>query len=154
MDNVSKHELIERIEHASSRLNDVLKHLEPDARIGTWSLSDFLAHLIAHEQCAMAEIKAAIHGEVLVIDHRAINEFNQGAVFSSRLYTFAVVHPAWLESVASVLEFVNALPDEVFEASNPVTDILEDSIDGALANNTYKHYLEHLPKLLALFTTQ
>jgi hypothetical protein len=154
MGNVGKNELIERIEHASSRLNDVLKHLEPDARIGTWSLSDFLAHLIAHEQRAMAEINAAIRGQALVIDHRAINEFNQGAVFSSHLYPFELVHHAWLESVASVLEYVKALPDEVFEASNPVTDVLEDSIDGALANNTYDHYLEHLPKLLALVKTQ
>jgi hypothetical protein len=150
MDEVGKAELVERLRRESSRLNDVIRRLDRNVRIGAWSLTDFLAHLIAHEQRAMAEVVAALRGEALVIDHGANDAFNQGAAFSSRLYPFDTVHRAWLESCASMLEFVNSLPDDVFHAPNATTQILGDTIDGALANNTYAHYAEHLPRLIAL----
>ncbi len=150
MENVGKAELIERLKRESARLSKVIRRLDPDVRIGAWALTEFLAHLIAHEQRAMAEVQAALRGETFVIDHDANDAFNQGAAFSSRLYPFDTVYSAWCASCASVLEFVNALPDDAFQAPNAITDRLEDTIDGALANNTYAHYAEHLPKLLAL----
>jgi hypothetical protein len=150
METVGKAELVERLKRESRRLDDVIGRLDRNVRIGAWSLTDFLAHLIAHEQRAMAEVQAALRGEPFLIDHGANDAFNQGATFSNRLYPFNTVYRAWLESYASVLEFVNALPDDVFHAPNSVTQILSDTIDGALANNTYAHYAEHLPRLIAL----
>jgi hypothetical protein len=150
MENVGKAEFLERLRRESSRLNEVIQRLDPNVRIGAWSLAELLAHLIAHEQRAMAEVQAALRGETFVIDHDVNNAFNQGAVFSSRVYPFDTVYRAWLGSCASILEFVNALPDDVFHAPNTTTQILGDTIDGALANNTYAHYAEHLPRLIAL----
>lgn len=147
MDDVGKTELIARLEDAFGQLNDVIGRLEGTVRIGAWSPSDVLAHLIAHEQRALVEVAAALRGDTFPIDLDANDAFNQGAVFSSRAYPFETIHRAWLESYASVLEFVRALPDEVLQSPNAVTDVLGDTIDGALANNTYAHYLEHLSRL-------
>ncbi len=42
---------------------------------------------------------------------------------------------------------IEALPDAYFSTSHPITAVLDDTIDGALANNTYDHYREHLPDI-------
>ncbi len=150
MDQVGKAELVERLKRESGRLDDAIKRLDRNARIGAWSLAEFLAHLIAHEQRAMNEVQAALRGEPFAIDHDANDAFNQGAAFSSRAYPLATVYRAWLDSSASVIDFVRSLPDDVFRAPNAVTRILGDTVDGALANNTYAHYAEHVPNLLGL----
>ena len=150
MPQVSKAELLERLTRESARLKDTFERLDPDVRVGAWSLTEFLAHLIAHEQRAMAEVRAALVGEHFEIDHDANDAFNQGATFSSRAFPSDAVYRAWLESNASLLGFVESLPDDVFRAPNAVIQTLGDTIDGALANNTYGHYAEHLPKLIGL----
>lgn len=150
MEHVGKAELLEHLKRESSRLDEVIKRLDENVRIGAWSPTEFLAHLIAHEQRALEEVQAALRGESFAIDHGANEAFNQGAAFSSRMYPFETAYRAWRASYEAVLEFVESIPDDVFEAPNAVTDLLGDTIDGALANNTYAHYAEHLPKLEAL----
>ncbi len=115
--------------------------------IRAWSVKDLLAHLIAHEQRALQELRMALGGERLVIDHTAVDVFNDGAVIASRPYAIEEVRRAWKRSFEEVIAVVDGLPERSFDRSHPITVVLDDSIDGALANNTYDHYREHLADL-------
>jgi len=48
-----------------------------------------------------------------------------------------------------VITAVRALSDADYDLNGPVAQVLEDTIDGALGNNTYDHYAEHLPEIEA-----
>lgn len=86
----------------------MISRLDPRVRIRQWSLTAFLSHPIAHEQRAVAEVRAAMSGQRFEINHQANEAFNQGAACSSLLYAFETVHGAWLTSFAMVLEFVES----------------------------------------------
>jgi hypothetical protein len=115
--------------------------------IRAWSVKDLLAHLIAHEQRALQELRMALRGERLVIDHAAVDVFNDGAVVASRPYPLEAVRLAWQRSFEEVIAAVDGLPASYFDLSHPIALVLDDSIDGALANNTYDHYREHMADL-------
>jgi uncharacterized protein (TIGR03083 family) len=145
---VSKAELLDRLQRDHTRLEAVLDRLTPaqltaPGAIGAWSIKDLLAHLIAHEQRALEEVRSALRDERLEIDHAANDAFNAGAVTAYRALSLAAVREAWEASYRQVVETVATLPDAAFDPSGPVVAALADSIDGALANNTYAHYAEH-----------
>ena len=119
---------------------------EPGA-VGSWSVADVLAHFVAHEQRALAELRAAGRGEHLAIDHAANDAFNDGAVQSWRALDPVTVRAAWGVSARTVVAVVAALADADFDPHGPLATALDDTIDGALANNTYGHYAEHLPEM-------
>lgn len=153
-DFVGKEELIRRIESAQADflevLADVPEHLaETPNAIGEWSLKDLLAHLIAHEQRALAELKAARKGDKPTLPLDDNDAFNAHAVESLLTRTFATVQADWLQSTAQVISAVKSMSDDEFDPSSSVCECLDDSVDGALANNTYSHYAEHLPELEA-----
>jgi hypothetical protein len=147
---VSKQELQQRLFREQARFLAVLTAVTPaDAHapytVGAWSIQDVLAHIVAHEQQALTELRAALQGESLAIQHDRINVFNAGAVYAWRPLPWSSALAAWEHSFREVVEAVSTLTEEDFLPSSDVSRVLEDSIDGALANNTYRHYAEHLP---------
>jgi hypothetical protein len=122
--------------------------LQPDA-IGGWSVRDLLAHFVAHEQRALAEIAAACRGARLEIDPNGTSHFNAGAVFAWASLQPAEARAAWERSSRHVVEIVAELSEEDFAPGSALEQALGDTVDGALANNTYTHYAEHVPALEA-----
>jgi hypothetical protein len=118
--------------------------------IDRWSVRDLLAHLVAHEQRALAELAAARRGQRLAIDHRCTNEFNAGAGFAWAPLGRHEALAAWDDSYRAVVAAVEDLTEIDFMPGSTLEQTLGDTVDGALANNTYAHYAEHLPELEAL----
>ncbi|HEY0605795.1 MAG TPA: DinB family protein [Herpetosiphonaceae bacterium] len=151
---IDKNELARRITDAYGQLAGLIDQLSPEQMershaIGALSIKDLLAHLIAHEQRALQELHSARQGQQLPIDHAANDAFNAGAVAAATPLDASSVRAAWERSVQQVLAAIRALPDADFLLSSALTQILEDSIDGALGNNTYGHYIEHRPEVEA-----
>ena len=149
---VTKLELVDRLHREHSRFQACLGRLTAEQMstphtIRDWSVKDLLAHLIAHEQRALQELRAALRDERLAIDHAAGDTFNAGAIAASQPYSIETVLRAWQQSYQEVVTQIEALPDVYFGTSHPITAVLDDTIDGALANNTYDHYREHLPDI-------
>ncbi len=147
---ITKSVILERLQHEYECFHTCLVHLTPEqldvaGTIRDWSVKDLIAHLIAHEQRALNELRLAIRGERLLIDHDAGDTFNAGAVAARRPYPIEAVFQTWQRSFEEVVAEVMALSDEYFDASHPITTVLDDTIDGALSNNTYAHYREHIP---------
>jgi hypothetical protein len=111
------------------------------------SVRDLLAHLVAHEQRALAELAAARRGQRLAIDHRCTDEFNAGAGFAWAPFGRHEALAAWDESYRAVVAAVEELTEIDFTPGCALEQTLGDTVDGALANNTYAHYAEHLPEL-------
>lgn len=49
-------------------------------------------------------------------------------------------------SARQVVAAVAALAEADFDPAGPLAAALDDTIDGALANNTYAHWAEHLSR--------
>lgn len=126
--------------------------LQPDA-IGRWSVRDLLAHFVAHEQRALAEIAAAWRGERLEVDPNGTSEFNAGAVFAWAPLQPAEALAAWDRSYRRAVRIVEELSEVDFAPDSALEQALGDTVDGALANNTDTHYAEHVPALEAFVTS-
>ena len=122
--------------------------LQPDP-IARWSVRDLLAHFVAHEQRALAEITAAWRGERLEIAPNGTSEFNAGGVLAWTPLQPAEVLAAWDRSYRRVVRIVEELSEADFALGSALEQALGDTVDGALANNTYTHYAEHVPALEA-----
>ena len=154
-DPVSRDELLRRLEREFAKLDRLLDRLTNDQwmesrALGDWSVTDVLAHLIAHESRAVEEVRLALRGERLEIDHAANDAFNERAVSAMRGQSREAVRSAWHASYRAVHELVANLPAEAFDPSGPVAALLDDTVDGALANNTYEHYAGHRAEIAAL----
>jgi trans-aconitate methyltransferase len=108
-----------------------------------WSVKDVIAHFIAHEQRALDELDHALRGEPYHFDFGCNDTFNEGAVLACRKLSYEDVVAAWENSVAGVMAVVKQLTDADFDPAGVVVQRLEDSIDGAMANNTYEHWQDH-----------
>jgi hypothetical protein len=153
-EHVGKRELLVRIRTARDAVASLLAAIPPAAlrqpdALGRWSVRDLLAHFVAHEQRALAEIAAAQRGERLAIDHAGADEFNAGAAFAWALLQPAEARAAWDRSSRRVVETIEALSEADFAPGSALEQALGDTVDGALANNTYTHYAEHQPALEA-----
>jgi hypothetical protein len=152
---VGKPELLHRLKVGRDRLATVLDavpssvFLRPNT-IGQWSVRDLLAHLVAHEQRALTEIASALRGERLAIEHQSTAAFNAGAMFAWAPLGREAALAAWEQSYRQVVEVVETLRESDFAPGSALEQLLGDTIDGALANNTYAHYAEHLPRLEGL----
>jgi hypothetical protein len=175
-EHVGKSELLSRIRTSRDKMAMILEAIPPSLflhphAIGRWSVRDLLAHFVAHQQRALAEIAAGRRGERLALDPNdssafnaldpndssAFNAldsndssaFNAGAVFawSSLLPVEALA--AWERSCGCVIGIVEELTETDFAPDSSLERALGDTVDGALANNTYAHYAEHLPALEA-----
>ena len=149
---VPKIELLRRLTNEYDQLAQVIDQfiveqaLHPGL-LGSWSVRDLLAHLIAHEQRAICELQAAYQGHPFPIDHAANDSFNAGAIYACQTLDFPTMRSAWAASYECVVQAVTALPDSEFSPTSITVHYLNDSVDGALANNTYDHYAEHRPKV-------
>jgi hypothetical protein len=151
-EHIGKRELLSRIRKARDTVASLLAAILPapllqsDA-IDRWSVRDLLAHFVAHEQRALAEIAAGRRGERVQSDPAGIDEFNAGAVFAWASLRPAEALAAWDRSYRRVVELIEELEETDFAPGSALEQALGDTVDGALANNTYTHYAEHLTAL-------
>ena len=153
-EHIGKSELLSRLRTSRDTVASLLVAIPPAAflqadAIDRWSVRDLLAHFVAHEQRALAEIAAARRGERLVSDPTAINEFNAGAAFAWASLQPAEARRAWDRSYSRVVDTIEELREADFAPGSALEQALGDTVNGALANNTYTHYAEHLPALAA-----
>lgn len=147
-DYISKSELISRLHQGFARFNALLNRLTPAQKvqpntIGDWSIQDIVAHFICHEQRALDELACALRGETYHGFPADNDSFNAGGVLTLRFLPFDEVHALWTRSFQQVVAAVDALSESDFDPTGRVVQLLDDSIDGALANNSYEHYEEH-----------
>jgi len=145
---VTQDEILKRLAQEYDSLINLIDQFTPTQMqtpglLGQWSVRDLLAHLIAHEQRALFELHCAQQGQPLAINHAANDSFNDGAIFACCLFDGPTMRLAWQQSYRRVVEVVTALPAELFLPTSSTVQLLDDSIDGALSNNTYTHYAEH-----------
>lgn len=148
MDFVDKSELLRRLHEGYARYNALLDRLPPEQKTvsnvtGVWSVKDIVAHFIAHEQRALDELRCALQNKAYSFDFSCNDTFNEGAVLAYRMQSYSTVYAAWSRSVESVIAEVSQLTDADFDPNGRVVQALGDTIDGALANNTYQHWEEH-----------
>jgi hypothetical protein len=153
-EHIGRSELLARIRTSRDSVASLLATIPPEVflrsdSIGHWSARDLLAHFVAHEQRALAEIASARRGERLASDPMVANEFNAGAVFAWAVFGPAEARAAWDRSYRRVIEIIEELAEADFAPGSVLEQALGDTLDGALANNTYTHYAEHLPALEA-----
>jgi hypothetical protein len=117
--------------------------------IGTWSVKDMVAHLIAHEQRALRELEAAKRGEAIQQSTLSADDFNARFVTEGAKRSPKVMLLAWGASFRQLLNAVGTLDNAAFETGSSVQVALGDTIEGAVANNSYEHYQEHLPEIKA-----
>ncbi|HVO41563.1 MAG TPA: maleylpyruvate isomerase N-terminal domain-containing protein [Aggregatilineales bacterium] len=151
---IDKAELIRRMAQHYNDLASLLAKvddatlIQPGA-VGSWSLKDMVAHLIAHEQRALRELEAAKRGEQIVEGGLSTDEFNARFVAESASRSGKVMLMAWGASFRQLLNSVGTLDESAFAPDSAVIQALGDSIDGAVANISYLHYAEHLPEVRA-----
>ncbi|MEO8397319.1 MAG: DinB family protein, partial [Chloroflexota bacterium] len=108
-----------------------------------WSVKDVVAHLIAHEHRTIEELRYAKRGERLPIKHAENDSFNDGAVYACRVMPFEMVREQRWRSYERVVAMIESLDEADFDPQSNVVKMLDDTIDGAVANNTYEHYNFH-----------
>lgn len=142
--------IVRRMHRERDAFEAIIDRMTPDQVanlpvVGFWTMRDVIAHLIAHEQRALDELRSALRGETLAIDHStaATDAFNAAAAEGRQHQSLDEVHAAWTASFDDVVAAVSALPTPSFDPDGPVCTALGDTIDGALANNTYGHYAGH-----------
>lgn len=151
---VDQAELLRRLDREYQRFHRVIAQLPPEQLelpgvVGTWSIKEVIAHFIAHEQFALRELQQALRGETYHPDEDDSGPVNERAVAMCRDQSVADVLRAWETSYHQVVAAVQMLSAAAFEPAGPVVQALGDSIDGALGNNTYDHYAEHVPAIEA-----
>ncbi|OZB94197.1 DinB family protein [Paenibacillus sp. XY044] len=148
-DFVGKDELLRRLHHGYKEFNEGIKRLSPEQMEtpgvnGKWSIKEVIAHFIAHEQFALTEIRYALAGKSYEPEETDINIFNEQAVTVRRNQSLEQIIQAWDASFRQVVTVIEELPESTFEPFGEFTRVLGDTVDGALGNNTYQHYAEHL----------
>ncbi len=155
---VTQTELLRCLEAGQTQVEAVLARLTPvqvgQLKLeGEWTVKDLLAHFIAHEQRALEELRRAARGEQADIPLADNDSFNLGAIFACRAQPYEQVRVAWTKSCRDMIRAVQALTDADFDLAGPLAQRLGDTVDSALANNSYEHYATHLPALEAAIRT-
>jgi hypothetical protein len=149
---IGRAELLGRLRRGQAEVADLIAQFGEEQAAapggdGEWSVADVLAHFIVHQQHALAELRHALRGERPPHDHRTNDQRNADAVESMRSRSWADVRHAWESSCMDLVAQIAALADSDFDPTGPVVQTLDDTIDGAVANNSYEHWAEHLPQL-------
>jgi len=151
---VDKAELLRRMERSFQHFDEllsrvVLHDVDAPGVCGEWSVKDVVAHLIAHEQRTIDELRHAKRGEHLAIKHEENDSFNDGAVYACRAMPFEFVREQWRRSYERAAAMIESLDDADFDAQSEIVRLLDDSINGAVANNTYEHHDYHGAQIAA-----
>jgi hypothetical protein len=158
-DYVNKMALLRRLDREYTRFCTAITSLtaadmERPGVVGEWSLKDVIAHFIAHEQFALHELSHALRGEIFATVEGDLAAINARAVAERRHQSPAEVLQDWNASHQAVIAAVEGLSEADFEPDSPLVAQLGDTIDGALGNNSYDHYREHLPAVEAWIQQQ
>ena len=118
-EHIGKRELLSRIWNARDTVASLIAAIPPPAllqsgAIDRWSVRDLLAHFVAHEQRALAEIAAGRRGERLQDDPAGIDEFNARAVSAWASLGPAEALAAWDRSYRRVVELIEELEETDF----------------------------------------
>lgn len=124
-----------------------VRHLTGIPVSGGWVVRDVIAHCIAHEQFTLDELRAALGEVARTVVYHDIGDFNAGAVAAMRSLEPRIVVAAWRTSRREVIALVERLPDDAFDPTSPIVNRLGDSVEGALANNTWEHWADHLAEI-------
>lgn len=147
-DRLERREILQRLRAEHRRLSAALEQLtpaqvmQPDV-VGYWSVKDVVSHLVFWNQFAVAEVNAAGSGKAHPHPPGTGDEINAQAVAEHDGRDWGEVHSQFEQSCEQVITLVETLPDEAFEPDNRIEQILEETIHGALANNTYEHWPMH-----------
>ena len=123
---------------------------------GKWSIKDILAHILSYEQYMADRMNEVLHNEPYTPckTHIALDAFldefgypdfgsplldddapNAWIVAKYQNVSLEEVVAYEVEAFASIISTLEKMPEEILERHN----VLE-----RIANNTYKHYLEHM----------
>lgn len=148
-DHLTKAEILERLQTEYEQLQAVVGSLTDEEIImpntfGTWSVKDIIAHLIFWNENPMREIQGAMRGERHYLDYSpGIDAINEEVVAPYRLQSFDMVNIAFADSVRSLVELLDSLPEEAYAPESVLQELLEESMTDTLADNTFEHYAEH-----------
>ncbi|MBA3871366.1 MAG: maleylpyruvate isomerase N-terminal domain-containing protein [Anaerolineae bacterium] len=145
---LSRQEILRRLTLEHQRLVDTFARLTPEQWIapnvvGTWTAKDVIAHLVFWNRFPVQELRAAAKGTSVIYPEGTGDEINARAVASFQGWTAETVRSAFEQSYAELLDCVKTLPDSAFEADSLFEQALGDTVEGALANNTYEHWPVH-----------
>ncbi|KAB2862056.1 MAG: ClbS/DfsB family four-helix bundle protein [Anaerolineae bacterium] len=145
---VNKEELLRRLDESYRQLRELLTRILPQKTMeagveGTWSVKDILAHLIGWQQFALMELQAAFSRQPRPSAPADVDLFNAQQVEANRTFPYDVVLGNWRQSVQSIIDAVNSIPDGEFMPNSKLQQWLGETINDTLANNTYEHWDEH-----------
>lgn len=151
---LSRDEILKRLADEYQRLTDTFARLtplqwtEPNV-VGFWSAKDVMAHLVFWNRFPMQELEAAVNGSHFAHPEGTGDDINAQAVAPFRNWTPDAVRDTFRQSYAALLACIQALPDSAFEANSPIEQHLDETVHGALANNTYEHWPIHEAQIRA-----
>jgi uncharacterized protein (TIGR03083 family) len=145
---LSRSEILGRLEAEYQRLLDTVLSLTPAQAtqpgvIGEWSVKDMLAHLIYWNMLPVNELQFALRGERFRDIDETSDQINARMVAQYRHYTLDEVLSTFANSYTLVWDTISHLPEAAFEPGNPIETALDETIHGAVANNTYEHWPIH-----------
>ncbi len=145
---LSREEILSRLQSEYDRFTATLARLTPEqmlepGAVGYWSVKDLLAHLVYWNVYPVEEIEAAVRGEAFEHPEGTGDEINARAVAQYQGFDLNAVCAAFETTYNTVYETVQQLPNEAFEPDNRIEQALDETIHGALANNTYEHWPIH-----------
>ncbi len=151
---LSRAEILQRLAIEQRRLLDTLSHVKPEQHaqsgvVGIWSVKEMLAHLIFWNAFALQELQAAVAGKTVPHPEGTGDEINARAVAAYADWSADAVQQAFEQSCTEVLDTVKHLPDSAFEADSSIEQMLNETVHGALANNTYEHWPIHEAQIRA-----
>jgi hypothetical protein len=165
----TKDAILDRLHDEYEALASVLDKLtveqmiEPDV-VGEWSVKDLIAHLVYWNRLPVQEIEAALNG---VDPSTLLDRVDDDTTEGSRVDAInaKVVEESYNDSVGDVmanfahsyqllLQTVMNLPEIAFDSGSEIEQLLGDTIDNTLNNNTYEHWAEHRVQLEAWIAQQ
>lgn len=151
---LSRVDMLQRLDGEYQHINNTFSRLSPQQWltpnvVGTWSPKDLLAHLVFWTRFPAQELAAAMNGKHFPHPDGTGDEINARAVAAFKDSTLDAVRTAFDESYAGLVTLVRSLPDTAFEAGSQFEQQLDDTVHGALANNTYEHWPIHNAQIRA-----
>jgi len=126
---------------------------------GKWSIKDMLAHILAYEQYIADRLHEILHGETYApcrtqnaldafLDHFGYPDFGSPLLDDDAPNTWITEKYAnvpledvvmqELQAFASILASLEKLPEDI---------LIQHSLFDRIANNTYRHYREHITEI-------
>ncbi len=122
--------------------------LEQPGVVEGWSIKDLLGHIAFWAHRAAHNLQAIAAGRVDDIvaleSEKAVDEWNEREWRRRRDLPFSAVREEWLESFQGAMQALAACPSKKLEEKVEGTTALK-----SFAEDTYKHYKEHLAHLTA-----